>query len=130
MWSRSTAAIDGFWAGVVRAVGPGAVLGYGDAKFIGRAPNVRIRQSAERAFGRARVVAIDEFRTSATCHVCGDRLQGVVDAHKNHIKGLPAGAVDRGLKRCARSTCSSFLDRDVNVRRLPLGEVARAGLRR
>jgi hypothetical protein len=43
-------------------------------------------------------------------------VQGVVDRHKNKTKGLPPSAVDRGHKHCARSTCSCFLDRDVNVR--------------
>ena len=63
----------------------------------------------------ARVITIDEFNTSKTCHVCGDVLQGVVDSTKNFLRGAPAGAADRGLKHCARSTCSSFLDRDVNA---------------
>jgi len=99
------------------------VLGYGDAGAGGRAPSVQLRQGAERAFGRARVIKIDEWGTSAKCHVCGTRLQGVVDPTKNRKKGLPAGAIDRGLKHCSNNTCSSFLDRDVNVRR---GGAARA----
>jgi transposase len=58
---------------------------------------------------------VDEFRTSKTCHCCGDVLRGVVEREKNFKKGAPAGAVDRGVKHCARSTCSTFLDRDVNA---------------
>jgi len=77
------------------------------------------RPTAHQPFGRARVVELDEWGTSAKCHVCGDRLQGIVDRAKNRKQGLPAGAIDRGLKRCNRNSCSSFLDRDVNVRAVP-----------
>ncbi len=82
----------------------------------GRAPTKRMRDGAIRAFGRACVIDIDEFDTSKTCHVCGDVLQGVVDKSKNHKSGRPTGALERSLKRCARTSCSSFFDRDVNVR--------------
>lgn len=123
-WSRSTAAMDAFWARFARGRAcdgttgreGSTYLGYGDAAVGGRAPTVRMRQSAERVLARGRVVLLDEFLTSATCHTCGDRVQGVVDRHKNKTKGLPPSAVDRGHKHCARSTCSCFLDRDVNVR--------------
>jgi hypothetical protein len=124
VWSRSTAMLDSFWAGVLRGrardgtLGREAttVLGYGAGwGGTGGGPHKRVRDSAERIFTRARVTTIEEFNTSKTCHVCGDVLQGVVEREKNFKKGAPAGAVDRGLKHCARRTCSSFLDRDVNA---------------
>ena len=62
-------------------------------------------ESAKRAFGRygrSRVVPVGEFNTSKTCHVCGDVLQGIVDVEKNMKKGAFPGAVDIGIKRCAR----------------------------
>jgi transposase len=74
-----------------------------------------VRDSAEKVFRRDRVITVEEFNTTKTCHTCGDVLQGIVDRTKNFKKGAPAGAVDRGFKHCARSTCSSFLDRDINV---------------
>jgi hypothetical protein len=129
VWSRSTAAIDAFWAEVLRGrardgttgfdrprQGFVTVLAYGDGKWgRGRAPHVRIRASADRTFRPAHVITTIEYDTTATCHVCGDVQQGVVDQHKNHMKGSPAGALENGLKHCARSTCSSFHDRDVNA---------------
>jgi hypothetical protein len=134
VWSRQTARIDAFWSEVLagrardgttglnqrgaRRSGKGiTILGYGNGTWGGgRSPQKRIRESADRTFGRARVITIDEFMTTATCHVCGDRQQGIVDHHKNYLRGSPAGALDRGIKRCARSSCSTFHDRDVNVR--------------
>ena len=130
VWSRSTAVIDTFWSSVLRGRTRDAttgfdgtdrskfsVLAYGDGKWAGgRAPHVRIRESAERIFGRSRVKTVWEYNTSQKCNVCGDVVQGVVDRHKNNKKGRACGALDRGLKLCTRSTCSSFLDRDVNVR--------------
>jgi hypothetical protein len=115
--------MDAFWARVLRGRECDGttgrekvtVLGFGDAAVGGRAPTMRMRESAKRVFSRERVRLIDEFNTSKTCHVCGDVLQSVVDRDKNYKRGLPAGATDRGIKHCARSTCSSFVDRDVNV---------------
>ena len=121
---RQQGAIDGFLAGVLRGRARDGTLGFEGRTIIGygngawgggRAPSARIRASAERIFGHERVIDTDEFLTTATCHVCGDVLQGIIDTHKNFLRGAPAGALDRGLKRCARSSCSSFLDRDVNV---------------
>ena len=124
VWSRSTAMLDGFWAGVLRGrardgtLGREAttLLGYGAGwGGTGGGPHKRVKDSAERVFSLARVTTIDEFNTSKTCHVCGEVLRGCVEVQKNFTKGAPAGAVDRGLKHCSSSTCSSFLDRDVNV---------------
>ncbi len=126
VWSRSEAALDAFWAGVLRGRARDGTLGKADRTVLGYgdwgggfgAPTARVRKSAERVFrnhGRGRVVELREYNTSKTCHCCGDVLQGVVHAKKNFKRGAPAGAVDRGLKRCARSSCSSFLDRDVNA---------------
>ena len=123
---HSLSACDSFWAKVKRSSqhkgSQGTIIGYGDATWArGRAPNKRLRESAVRTFGRANVIAINEFNTSKSCHACGCELQGVVDRAKNLKKGLPAGAPDRGLKRCNSSSCSSFWDRDVNVRACRLG---------
>jgi hypothetical protein len=124
VWSRSTALLDSFWAGVRKGrardgtLGKESrtLLGYGDGKWKGgRGPHKRVRDSAERVFGRNRVISVDEYNTTKTCHTCGDVLQGIVDRTKNFKRGAPAGAVDRGVKHCARRTCSIFLDRDVNV---------------
>jgi hypothetical protein len=124
VWSRSTAALDGFWASVLRGrerdgtlnLSNRTVLGYGNGKWgAGRAPTKRVRDSADRVFGRARVIGIDEFNTTKTCHVCGDVLQGIVDRKKNYKGGRHAAAFDRGLKHCARQSCSSYFDRDVNA---------------
>ena len=124
VWSRSTAALDGFWASVLRGrerdgtlgFSNRTVLGFGNGKWGGgRAPTKRVRDSAERVFGRARVIGIDENNTTKTCHVCGDVLQGIVDRTKNFKGGRPTGAFDRGLKLCARNSCSSYMDRDVNA---------------
>ena len=109
VWSRSTAAMDAFWARVRRGRACDGttgreevtVLGFGAAPVGGRAPTVRMLESAKRVFSRERVRLIDEFNTSKTCHVCGDVLQHVVDRDKNFRKGVPAGATDRGLKHCA-----------------------------
>ena len=115
--------MDTFWASTLRGrardgnlgLEARTVLGFGNGAGGGRAPSARMRQSAERVFSAHRVLSIDEYYTTKTCHVCGDVLQGVIDTHKNFLHGLPAGAHDHGLKHCARSSCSSFLDRDVNV---------------
>jgi hypothetical protein len=124
VWSRSTAAIDSFWSGVLRGRACDGtlgfegrtILGYGNGSWGGgRGPHKRILDSAKRIFGRARVFMVDEFNTSKTCHVCGDFLRDIIDRPKNMSKGRPAGAVVRGLKHCLRSSCSSYLDRDVNV---------------
>ena len=129
VWSRLTAAIDTFWATVLRGRECDgtrgfdgsrrdyfSILAYGDGKWGGgRSPQKAIRQGAERAFSRKRVLTEKEYNTTKTCHVCGDVLQGVVDRHKNLRHGIPAGALDRGIKRCNHTFCSSFLDRDVNA---------------
>ena len=128
VWSRSTALLDSFWAGGRRGrerEGPlgmegRTMRGYGDwaPRKGGGGPTKRVRDSAFRVFraqGPGRILMVDEFRTSKTCHCCGDVLRGVVEREKNFKKGAPAGAVDRGVKHCARSTCSTFLDRDVNA---------------
>jgi hypothetical protein len=124
VWSRSTAMLDSFWASVRRGRARDGtlhresrtLLGYGAGwGNTGGGPHKRVRDSADRVFGAARVITVDEFNTSKTCHVCGDVLQGVLDRAKNFKRGAPAGAVERGLKHCARRTCSSFLDRDVNA---------------
>ena len=129
VWSRLTAAIDTFWATVLRGRKCDgttgfdgsrrdyfSVLAYGDGKWGGgRSPQKAIRQGAERAFSRKRVLTTHEFDTTKTCHVCGDVLQGVVDRQKNLRLGFHAGALDRGIKHCANSFCSTYLDRDVNA---------------
>jgi hypothetical protein len=124
VWSRSTALLDAFWASVRRGRARDGtlhkesctLLGYGAGwGFTGGGPHRRVRVSADKVFGAARVITVDEFNTTKSCHVCGDELQGVLDRTKNFKRGAPAGAVDRGLKRCARRSCSSFLDRDVNA---------------
>ena len=126
VWCRSNAALDAFWAGVLRGrkcdgttgMESRTVMGYGDWRGGFGAPTARVRASANLVFrgrGAGRVVEIDEFNTSMTCHCCGDVLQDVVDTKKNFKNGRPAGAVERGLKHCLRQTCSTFLDRDVNV---------------
>jgi hypothetical protein len=126
VWSRSTSLLDSFWAGVLRGrardgtlrMESRTLLGYGDGKWKGgRGPHKRVRDSAEKVFGRNRVISVSEYNTTKTCHTCGDVLQGIVDRTKNFKRGAPAGAVDRGVKHCARRTCSIFLDRDVNVSR-------------
>jgi len=125
VWSRSTAMLDAFWTAVRKGracdgtagMGARTVIGYGAGwgDKGGGGPHKRVRASADRIFGKARVITIKEWNTSKTCHVCGSTLQGIVDRSKNFKRGGHPYAVDRGLKRCA-SSCSSFLDRDGNVR--------------
>ena len=124
-WSRARSCLDGFWAtvkkgrerdGTASFKGP-IVLAMGDGKWgVGRAPTQALRESARRIFGAANVIDTHEYMTSQGCHVCGDVLQDVFDLYYNKRHGLPPGFLARGLKHCARSSCSSFHDRDVNVR--------------
>jgi hypothetical protein len=130
VWSRSQGFIDGFFSRLLAGTARGGarrtaeeqrrtVLGFGDGKWLGRAPIGRCRESAERIFRRAgaTVLHIDEFMTSKRCRVCGDDLQDVVDSENNKKRARPAGAACRDLKRCSRTSCSSLLDRDANVSR-------------
>ena len=127
VWSRSTALMDKFWAGILRGrerdgttgMEERTILGYGDWAFkkgVGGGAK-RLRESALRVFrahGRGRVLIIDEYKTSKTCHSCGSVLRDLVDTRKNRIKGAHPGNVDRGFKHCEHRKCLSFLDRDVN----------------
>jgi len=94
VWSRSTAALDTFWAGVLRGRARDGTtgkeqhttLGYGDWCGGFGAPTARVRASAERVFAarapRGRVVNVWEFNTTKTCHCCGSVLEGVLDRQK------------------------------------------------
>lgn len=124
-WARLTAAIDSFWQKVLNGrecdgtnnFKGRTVLAYGDGKWgVGRAPHKRILDSAIRVFGRECVIMTKEFNTTKTHHHCGDEQQDVVDKEKNYKRGGHACATERSLKRCNRTSCSSWQDRDVNVR--------------
>jgi hypothetical protein len=124
-WIRQTGAIDSFWQRVLNGrecdgtdkFKGRTVLAYGDGKWPGgRAPHKRILDSAIRVFGRECVMTTKEFNTTKTHHHCGDEQQDVVDQEKNYKKGGHASATERSLKRCNRTSCSSWQDRDVNVR--------------
>jgi hypothetical protein len=127
-WSRQVAAADRFWSTVLRGRACDGtanfdgvtMLAYGDGKWGGgRGPHKLVYDSAVRVFGRENVIKTDEYLTSQMHHGCGDKLQDVVDAHKNYkTRGGHACATERSLKRCARTSCSSWHDRDVNVRNL------------
>jgi hypothetical protein len=124
-WIRQTGAIDSFWQRVLNGrecdgtdkFKGRTVLAYGDGKWPGgRAPHKRILDSAIRVFGRECVMTTKEFNTTKTHHHCGDEQQDVIDQEKNYKKGGHASATERSLKRCNRTSCSSWQDRDVNVR--------------
>ena len=134
---------EGFWRLVTggrdddgtRGVDP--VFAYGDAGFASSgkggmaAPTSAMRRSCVAVNGRSKVVAVDEFNSTAKHavtpdgSVCGRYLSDVVDQRVGHCKrarccgsgtpprGAASGVLSRGLKRCP--TCFIFEDRDANA---------------
>ncbi len=128
---RAQSCLDGFWAGVAR---DGAALAaaagvadttptvlYGDGSFAARgSPTVAVYDAAVRAFGAARVVLVDEFRTTARCADCTGCLQEVaapVDDAAGRLAARDTTRVTAGIKRCVNPACAAamFKDRDVNA---------------
>ena len=97
------------------------IVAYGAAKFDpcsrGNAPspNARIARALER-LGKAKVVMMDEFRTSMLCSACHSQL--VPHTHPPHPNNNSNSKGYHGVLQCPKRTCRAHLqpwNRDVNA---------------